>query len=290
MVTSDIHHVVGYGWRSGIPELYLFDGTTRPFSGHTTLGLTGERRCVGWWDRAIRVRHSCQSDLPATKPQCTECSRREGFWRCMTCDGFACPPLSPEIHSYCRSEHILYLANFGTERVKIGTSLASRGFSRIIEQGPVAAIQIARAPGPIIKQMESYGVQFGLAETMSRSQKWKAWRQCTDTKMPRRWLADALEMYASRLPEHYSPHLHKPSPVTYTDSVATTDLLARASLLTMQAGTVIRGTVEKARGHILVLNDGAGYVALDMAALKGHLVDFSPSGGTAQVRQLGLFD
>ena len=152
---ADVQHVVGYGWRNDRPVLHLFDGPSREIQGRFAVKRLGERRCIGWWDREKQTRNSCQSHIATQKAQCTECSRIEGFWQCMTCDGFACPPLNAAIHSYCRADHLLYLASFGSNDVKIGTTSAARGVARLVEQGPVAAVIIAKAPGPIIRQMET---------------------------------------------------------------------------------------------------------------------------------------
>jgi hypothetical protein len=137
--------------------------------------------------------------------------------------------------------------------------------------------------------METLGVQAGLLETFTRSQKFKAWRHAVSTEVALNRVCDTARVYSAALPDFYKAHLHTPVPVVLPKEIAPTSSLSNISLEPLKQGVVVKGEVVNARGHLVILHDGAGRVAIDIAGLKGQMVDLNPADGPASIRQLGLF-
>lgn len=288
-------HVVGYGWADGRPHLRLAERDTgHTLSGRLTLRLELERRCIGWVDyerRGAARRRPCPTRATPSGAQCIACSHREGFWLCMTCDGFQCPPLPPSTHEYCRQDHHLYLASFGGPALKVGTASHPRRDARLVEQGPLAALRVARGPGPLIKQMEALAVGMGFVEAMRRAEKWRQFRTRTTPDQALTWLEDGAARLRRGLPAHYHALLHEePARVEQPTLQRQTSGLSAVEMVQLRPGETLAGQVVGARGHVVVLDDGAGRVALDIGALKAWFVTLDPTDpGRAPTRQLGLF-
>lgn len=278
-----ISHVVGYGWHEGVPRLRLAGREPLVLDGSIRLQLTSRRQCIGWRDRAAGERRPCPTAADPGGQQCLPCSRREGFWECMTCDGFDCPPLSPAMARYCQQDHVLYLANFGLT-IKVGTASWPRRWARPFEQGPLVAARVAVGPGPVIKQIEALSAAMGYAEALRRSQKWREFESPNTPEQARERVLGAFEDIRARLEPGYEALLHPPR---FLDLPDWPDL-SFVDLLRAGPGDTIQGQVTGARGHVVVVDDGAGPFAFDAQALVGSFVELDPDGG-APVRQLGLF-
>ena len=285
-----IVHITGYGWSEGTPHLRRTDGEPLALCGHVAFRVEGHRRCIGWWDPADGVHRPCAEPgdtVPTSGPQCVACSRREGTWECMTCDGFACPPLHPSVARRCQGEHVLYLACFGDLPIKVGTAAAHRRNVRLEEQGAQAAAHVALGPGPVIKQMEALAVRLGLAEAFQRSVKWRLFRQPpAPAARVEAWILEAARLLAGGLPDSYAPHLHAPRFVPLPPPPD----MAGLELIRIEPGALVAGDACAGRGHILVLRDQAGPFALDLGTLRGHRLDLDPGeDARPPARQLGLF-
>ena len=135
--------VVGFTWIDGSVHLRSWAGDRsalglRLLEGEVCFRVLAGKHCVGWNDgEGLR---SCPDRALATRgTACETCGSRDAFRPCMTCDGFRCPRLSVEMHTWCRQTHHLYLACFGDSTIKVGTASDARKSQRIIEQGPLAA-------------------------------------------------------------------------------------------------------------------------------------------------------
>jgi len=287
------HLVTGYTWSEGDALLYVRQGGTgdsTPYvlEGRVCFRITQERRCVGFFG-ADGFERCPDARTLSSGSQCDGCVGRDRFRACMICDGSRCPSGPPDLRARCDAPHILYLACFGDDTIKVGTASLHRRRARIVEQGPLAAVRIAQADGPTIKQMERILSQGEFVEVMRRAKK----TELLGSRMTEEEaLAQVLEA-ASRVPTivplAYRPYLHAPQIVDAPE-------FARASRgrsvreLPVQAGTVIEGSVVGAVGHVLFVEDETGCFALDLGALKARVLEFEPTGPKKRpVVQLGLF-
>ena len=143
---------------------------TLPLKGELCVTPLAERCCTGHVDYERGERVPClyggkwsRYGVPVTSAsaQCDRCRLDEGTYLCLSCDGSRCPILPPALLERCVRPHRLYLMDFGTGPVKVGTSAEGRARERVIEQGPVAAALIAAGPGPAIKRLERAASSLG---------------------------------------------------------------------------------------------------------------------------------
>lgn len=285
--------IVGFTWVEGSVQLRSWAGspsvlTLRPLEGCLSFRMLAGKHCVGWNDG--ETLRACPDHATATRgPLCDACYARDAFRPCMTCDGFRCPRLSPEMESWCRQTHHLYLACFGDTRLKVGTASDGRREQRIVEQGPLAAARIASAPGPRIKQMEHVLVEAGFSEAMRRARKTVLMQASMTAEQAEELVRSAARSLRRVLPGRYHRHLHAPEFVAQPD-VAVRSRARTVNELRLEEDRVVEGTVVGAVGHLLFLEDGDGCFALDLGDLKGRRIEWDPVGPRRRASaQLGLF-
>lgn len=284
---------LGYGWREGQPFLrvrQLHDDHVRlvPMAGRVRLQPLPERYCTDFYD-GQEGRPCPEGTRLRRGAQCEACQLRDAFRPCMRCDGTRCPRLSPAMRRYCRQDHHLYLACFGDETIKVGTASHPRRTARVVEQGPLAAVRVARGEGPAIKRMERALSAGAFTETMRRDRKTQLLAgSMTEAEAFARVEAAAAELHEVLAPEHH-PYLHAPERVP-------APALARASRslsvqpVALEVGAVLDGEVVGAIGHVVFVRDGDGLViAVDLGALKARVLELDPRAGPKPVVQLGLF-
>ncbi len=285
--------VLGYGWSDERPFLRVRDAFADEsraveLEGHFRAQVTGPRRCTGYFDGESS--HPCPGRRTVQRGHsCPSCQALDAFRPCMTCDGTRCPPLSPAMRRYCRQDHHLYLACFGDATIKVGTASHPRRVRRIVEQGPLYAARVARAEGPVIKQMERALSQGTFTETMRRSRKTALLSGSMSVREAEALVLDAADHLPDDLPGWMHGYLHAPEPVPQPALAVASRALTVQPMEDLE-DVVLDGEVVGAVGHILFLDDGDGVFALDLGALKGRMLDWTPDAGAKKpVVQLGLF-
>ncbi len=102
----------------------------------------GEKSCIGRWDEATYI--PCNS---SKAPICQHC---KVFNACAMCKGIC---LKDE--KTCLEEHVVYLAMFRPDVLKVGVSKSSRFKRRLMEQGADVGAVISSCPdGEIARKIE----------------------------------------------------------------------------------------------------------------------------------------
>lgn len=134
-----------------------------------TLSLTfatDTRRCIGWGDITSGERFVCpeKSELEPKYEQCSSCQKRTGFNPAF----YHAASVSKQQEERNLKPHILYLAYFSPDLIKVGISLARRGNSRLLEQGARSALILDTFPSAhIARQYEAKIAALpGFAETV----------------------------------------------------------------------------------------------------------------------------
>jgi len=283
---------LGYGWWDEGPFLRvrnLHDHALRelPLEGALRLAVVPDRRCVGYYDGERS--HPCPDGERLRRgTMCPACQQRDAFRPCMTCDGTRCPRLSAPMRRYCRQDHHLYLACFGDQTIKVGTASHPRRDRRVVEQGPLAAVRVARAEGPIIKQMERALSQGAFTETMRRSRKTALLQGTMSPADAEGLVRDAARQLPELLPSRFHDALYPPHLVPQP-ALAVRSRALSVQPLQLEGDVVLEGEVVGAIGHVVFVEDGDGVFAVDLGDLKARVLELNPRGGKKPVVQLGLF-
>lgn len=132
---------------------------------------TATRHCVGWRDITTGERFVCpdSSVVDSKYEQCAGCQKRTGFNPAF----YHAASVSPQQEARNNQPHILYLAYFGGDLIKVGISHAARGHNRLLEQGARMAIVLDTFPTAMIaRQYEAKIAALpGIAETVATRQK-----------------------------------------------------------------------------------------------------------------------
>ena len=135
------HPVILYRkWLEGfeVSEIHLLPGKT------LSLKILKERKCIGYKDPNDTLQ-ACNAPLThrlGLDGRCPTCKSRDRISNCSRCHGVC---VNPEGRAYCKQPHIIYLAAFSPDFIKIGVSTERRWRRRIAEQGANLAVVIAHA-------------------------------------------------------------------------------------------------------------------------------------------------
>ncbi len=279
--TGTVRHVIGPAWRGDVPVLRVWVPGTEvqemlALEGELCLTPLPERRCTGRVDHERSERVPCpRGEMVArASAQCDRCRIEEGTYLCLACDGTHCPVLPPALEARCRRPHRLYLMDFGSGPVKVGTSAAERGAGRIVEQGPLAAAFIALGNGPAIKRLEKVAATLGTTERVTRRRKGGVAFRDADRVVARERVQDAYQSLSARITGDDAAALHAPD---FVDLPAP-DRPQRSTALhriAVRPGTTIRGPVLEVRGGFALIAVLGVPAVLDLAELRGYYVDLA---------------
>ena len=287
--------LAGYAWTEEEVCLELHDPESNraesvPVGSKLAFRLLDDRRCAGRIDFEQLRRLPCEErTVLESGTQCAACRAREGFAECIRCDGVSCPPLAPAVHRYCTGTHHLYLATFGGKEVKVGTASHLRRRARLVEQGALVAAYVATAPGPEIKQLERAVAALGFPTAMRRREKLALLGSGVDEAEAEARILAALDEIGRALPDSMHDALHPPEPMRQPALARRARTYSYLQSLPLRPGSTVAGEVLGAVGSLVVLDDGGGAAALDLADLRCRVIEMQSSTAESDVsRQLPL--
>ncbi|HLV22779.1 MAG TPA: hypothetical protein VKZ49_17940, partial [Polyangiaceae bacterium] len=157
------------------------------------------------------------------------------------------------------------------------------------EQGPLAAARVAAGEGPRVKQMEHLLAGSGFTEALRRSRKTRLLSASMTRAEAEERVIAAARALPDLLPERYHGLLHEPVLVEQPELARRSRAYA-VQPMPVAPGTVLRGEVAGAVGHVLFVRDDDGVFAVDLGELVTRVVEIG--GGRPAPRptvQLGLF-
>lgn len=132
---------------------------------------TNVKRCIGWYDLATKQCHRCPGDrqIDDKYEQCPECQQKTGFNPAF----YNTTDISQQQTELNKQPHILYLAYFSPDVVKVGISYAERKLARLLEQGARNAAILETFPSAnIARQYEAKIARLpGLCESVQLRKK-----------------------------------------------------------------------------------------------------------------------
>lgn len=291
-------HIIGYSWEDN--NLVLLTRNLDNPESLLKVNIENEikiRRldrqiCTGWADFDKMALMPCpkQNLVQGSATQCGECHETEGFYQCMTCPGYNCPPLKPSVERYCRQTHYLYLVCFGNDLVKVGTASQPRKEARILEQGPIAAAYVASGPGPHIKQLEKSVSGLGYTERMTRREKYECLASKMTVEKAKKLIADAYNDILSRNGSRFNHLFRQPEFISFDHLYNRSSIYMKPELVDLNVTDAVIGEVLAKRGNFLVVDKGGVLEALDLVQLRSWIIEFNPNIKSAGPQQLGFFD
>ena len=175
----DFKQIISFEWKDKIPYINIYDSKNNKFDSINILTIRSivkgkAIRCIGYKDLNNYKQSICMEHNIVTEKirQCPSCSSKDIFKYCVMCKGVECHNHSELAHKYCNNEHYVYLAYFPGGKLKVGTAFYERKTTRLMEQGALIAIYIAKAPnGKIAREIERRVVELGYEEKVNGSYK-----------------------------------------------------------------------------------------------------------------------
>lgn len=281
LLGPDLWRVTGVGHDGAAPTLELRSETSGEkdllsLRGAIDLRVGGPRGCVGY--RAPGSPHlvACdQAVRPATGSQCERCAARAKMVACLRCTGLRCA--NPARRDSCvqPDNHAVYLASFGPGAIKVGVARWERRRARLIEQGALAALIVARDDGQQVRRLEATILGFGLADRSRGHDRLSSLWSADDPAALRSELAQVAGQLRRRLLS--APWLPEAEAVSLP---AVAQVGGPVPALRIHAPMPLSGPIITSAGHLLAfLRDGAPQ-AVDLSALIGYTVQ-GPQAQTA---------
>lgn len=90
----------------------------------------------------------------------------------MGCTGDSCKTNSDKAKKFCDEAHHVYLAYFANDKLKVGTAASYRRYERLLEQGALYSIFLAKVPnGRLARKIESEISRLGVTTRVNASYK-----------------------------------------------------------------------------------------------------------------------
>ncbi|MGI6612497.1 MAG: DUF2797 domain-containing protein [Candidatus Nanosyncoccaceae bacterium] len=184
---------IGFGKKNNLPFLRYSEGDilqVRELKFNESINFifdTNERHCIGWFNPNTGENHTCPShNTVETKyEQCKDCMIKTGF----NPSFYHADAISANQEEYNTHPHILYVAYFSPDDIKIGISHAGRNLSRLLEQGARLAYVLDTFPSAnVARHYEAQASKIdGLVDNVKLNRKMELLSQSFD-------LADAKSL------------------------------------------------------------------------------------------------
>lgn len=151
------------------------------------------RYCTGWHNLDTGANYACPEGARVDKAytQCSGCQRRTGFNPAF----YHATTVSEQQTRRNQEPHILYLAYFSADTIKVGISHAARGLSRLQEQGARAAAVLQTFPSALIARQYEQDISGldGFVEHVSSRRKRELWKRQFTIEEASHKLEEAVE-------------------------------------------------------------------------------------------------
>ncbi len=241
-------------------------------------------RCIGNLQSEKYV--PCLNATIGTK-KCEICKRMDDYFPCQFCNGFNCQQFREEKIENCDALHMVYLALFTKEIVKVGVSRSSRGNVRQVEQGShFTRIFAEGLSGVSARRIEKTLTQMGFPDKILSSQKKEfLFPEITKEegeKILEKKAKDATEFLLSHAPEYKKYILNTDSNASFWDlreKYATHFSLLQQNqkpfhFLSLLPGESIGGVLKMVKGAFLIVESPEEIMAFSSKDLVGYTVSF----------------
>lgn len=239
-----------------------------PIPASLALRVSGPRRCIGYRAPGSQTLAPCPDEAELARgSQCSDCVERAKMVACLRCTGLRCN--NPDRRDDCvqTDNHAVYLASFGPGSVKVGVARWNRRRARLIEQGAVAALIVARHDGQMVRRLESSIRGLGIAD-----------RSVNTERLAAMWAGDDVASLVSEL-QQLAKVLRRRLPAERWLPEAEVVDLPRVPQLTNPVpwmhpsdGELLEGPVRAGVGQWIVFERSGSLHALELVSLVGYTV------------------
>jgi len=238
-------------------------------------------RCAGSMSRE-GVWTPCPENASG-RAKCDLCKMRERNFVFTAFDGFDRTNISESDLELISGPHVVYLALFDTNIVKVGVTNATRKVLRQLEQGSHGTLFIAETPdGIYARQIETILRKNGIADKVKISQKREFLRPEISKSEGEALLRKTFEDHKKSLSEYeqLKKFLLKRPEFSAWDQWYGLDTIKGSGKgfhdIDLKVGEWVSGTIKVMKGPFLVLETDDEFAALSMKELLGREIDFAP--------------
>lgn len=239
---------------------------------------SSEKKCAG--SRENGVWKACPKHSEG-KAKCDYCRSIEGNFVYTAFDGFNQSQLGAEDLAKISDSHIIYLAFFSENLIKIGVSKNSRKNLRQIEQGALATLFIAETPdGIAARQIETILRQSGLADKIQISQKKKCFMSDLSESEIEKFMQKKFEAHLQALDEHEHLRefiLDQPEFVSWENTYNLGKIKSSVKNLhhvLLNENEWVSGTIVALRGPFVIVETEDEQVVISAKSLLGLDIEF----------------
>ena len=242
------------------------------------------RACVGTINPLTLTYESCSNKVDGNNCQCNKCKFKFEFYKCVRCHGDNCNVNNKFSKDYCETPHLVYLAYFPNGKIKVGTASLQRKESRLLEQGALYAIYMAKTPsGKYARQIEQEIISNGIAGMVSSAYKLKNLYYNESEEQVQMVLLNKFYELSNLISPIYKQYLLEPKLKKFNNildimknyNLQINPMLDKNNFIIEKNVNDIRGKFAFAIGKILALEINDTIKLIDTKKVEGCIFDFN---------------
>jgi predicted kinase len=282
-VASNIKQFIGVNWIDKLPYLRLYDIKNHSFEKVPAIGYINIKKqnmkiCTGYYDLHEAKAYPCSNQAELTHSNldvCRDCNELMGFRHCVMCRGNICKATNSDALVLCEREHILYLAYFPDNKVKVRTTLMERRYERVLEQGAIFSLFIASANGREIRKIENAVSKLGITPQVAQKYKLRNVFNYTDSVTAQQELYEKLDFIKSQLSKEFTQKFITPEFNDFGYLQNSLSCFKQSDGLNKCPSYEVLDSVDAIAGNIVAVIGNVGVVVSDEKITAVNLKDLS---------------
>lgn len=186
----------------------------------------------------------------------------------------------------------MYLAYFANDKLKVGTAASYRRYERLLEQGALYSIFLAKVPnGRLARKIESEVSRLGVTTRVNASYKINNFVIDRTQEEIEQMLMDEYQIILKKIREQCREYLIKPEYNNFTNisDKVRSNLLEESRQLNLFGGMdepehkeydkvpkpeIVDGDIKAVVGNLMLIKKENKYSVVNMKNLEGWIVDF----------------
>ncbi len=215
--------------------------------------------------------------------KCVLCKKLEDYFPCQFCNGFNCSTFRKEKIENCDASHMVYLALFSKDIVKVGVSRSSRMYARQFEQGShYTRILVEGVSGVVARRIEYFVGKLGFPDKIPATKKKDLVIPGVSLEEGKKILEEKYQMAKSYIQDEM-PEIKKyiventfwdMRPFYSEDFLEIEKSSKVIHFVTLEEGDSVGGVLKAVKGSFLLLETPSEFVVLLAKSLVGKKVSF----------------